>query len=182
MKKILLSMLLATMTLAISAQDSQDNANKAAETQAPAMKFGYLSYDSVFQSMPDYAIMQANMNQLRTQYESEQKRVEDDFNKKYEEFLDGQSTFPNTILQKRQSELQEMLDKNIAFKKESQRLLCKAECEAKAPLQEKLNAVLAKIGQKRGFAFILNTDVNAALWLNTAMGEDITEAVKNALK
>jgi outer membrane protein len=134
------------------------------------------------QAVPEYAEMQTSMEQLRGQYEAEQKRVEDDFNKKYEDFLDGQASFPKTILQKRQSELQEMLDKNIAFKKEGQKLLCKAHCEAKAPLVQKLNEVLAKIGQERGYAFILNTDGNATPWLNPAMGEDITNDVKTLLQ
>ena len=154
----------------------------AQQDAVPVMKYGYLSYDEVFQAMPEYATMQAGLQTLREKYEAEQKRVEDDFNKKYEEFLDGQASFPKSILQKRQSELQEMLDKNIAFKKEGQRLLCQAECEAKAPLKQRLADVLATIGQERGYAFILNTDGNVAPWLNTAMGEDITETVKELLK
>ena len=172
MKKVTLLLVLALMGLVSYAQ----------QDAVPVVKYGYLSYDSVFKAMPEYATMQANLQTLRDKYEAEQKRVEDDFNKKYEEFLDGQASFPKSILQKRQSELQEMLDKNIAFKKESQRLLCKAECEAKAPLKERLAAVLAKIGTERGYAFILNTDGNVAPWLNAAMGEDITETVKDLLK
>lgn len=172
MKKVTLILVMALLGLVSYAQ----------QDAAPVMRYGYLSYDSVFKAMPEYAAMQANMEMLRNKYESEQKRVENDFNKKYEEFLDGQAGFPQTILQKRQSELQEMLDKNITFKKESQRLLCKAECEAKAPLKERLAAVLSKIGEERGYAFILNTDGNVAPWLNAAMGEDITETVKELLK
>jgi outer membrane protein len=156
--------------------------SEAPAPQQAAFKFGFLSYDAVLQSMPEYADFQASMTQLREKYEAEQKRVENDFNKKYEEFLDGQASYPQTILQKRQSELQEMLSKNIAFKKESLQLLSKAEAEAKAPLQEKLAAALAKIGQERGLAFILNTDVNAVPWLNIELGENLTEAVKELLK
>ena len=126
--------------------------------------------------------MQANLQTLREKYEAEQKRVEDDFNKKYEEFLDGQASFPKSILQKRQSELQEMLDKNIAFKKEGQRLLSQAEAEAKAPLVQRLTDVLKQVGEARGYLFILNTDGNAAPWLNAAMAEDCTETVKALLK
>lgn len=175
MKKVLLFLVMAVATLTASAQDEQQPA------QQPALKFGYLSYEAVFEAMPDYALVKANLVQLREKYEAEQKRVENDFNKKYEEFLDGQRDFPQTILQKRQSELQEMLDKNIAFKKESQRLLADAEAEAKAPLKQKLAETLAKVGQDLGLAFILNTDVNAVPWCNTAMGQDVTEAVKAAL-
>ena len=146
------------------------------------LKFGYLSYNAVMQAMPEYAAMQNSMAELRQKYEAEQKRVEDDFNKKYEEFLDGQKSFPKTILQKRQSELQEMLDKNIAFKKESQRLLSQAEEEAMAPIRVRLAEVLDAIGRERGYAFIVNTDEKATLWLNPAMGEDVSAAVKGLLQ
>ncbi len=172
MKKITLVLVMALMGLVSYAQ----------QDAVAVVKYGYLSYDSVFKAMPEYATMQASLQALRDKYEAEQKRVEDDFNKKYEEFLDGQAGFPQTILQKRQSELQEMLDKNIAFKKESQRLLGKAESDAKAPLKARLAGVLAKIGQERGYAFILNTDCNAVPWMNTTMGDDVTEVAKELLK
>lgn len=154
----------------------------SAQTTAPVLKFGFMSYDAVLRSMPDYATVEASMAQLQEKYAAEQKRVEDEFNKKYEEFLDGQRDFPQTILQKRQSELQELMNENIAFKKESQRLLAEAEKEALAPLQARLADALAKVGSQRGLAFILNTDQNATPWMNPAMGEDVTEAVKAALR
>ena len=172
MKKVTLILVMALMGLVSYAQ----------EDAVPVVKYGYLSYDTVFQAMPEYATMQANLQTLREKYEAEQKRVEDDFNKKYEEFLDGQASFPKSILQKRQSELQEMLDKNIAFKKEGQRLLNQAEAEAKAPVQQRLTDVLKQVGEARGYLFILNTDGNAAPWLNAAMAEDCTETVKALLK
>ena len=172
MKKVTLLLVLALMGLVSYAQ----------QDAVPVVKYGYLSYDSVFKAMPEYAAMQANMKELRAKYETEQKRVENEFNKKYEEFLDGQASFPKSILQKRQSELQEMLDKNIAFKKEGQRLLSQAENEAKAPLKQRLAAVLTQLGEERGYAFILNTDCNAVPWLNAAIAEDCTDTVKALLK
>jgi outer membrane protein len=147
-----------------------------AQTQV-ALKFGYLSYATALQAMPEYAAIQNNMAELRQKYEAEQKRVEDDFNKKYEEFLDGQKSYPKTILQKRQSELQEMLDKNIAFKKESQRLLKQAEEDAMAPVMVRLAETLDALGKVRGYAFIVNIDEKVALWLNPSLGEDITATV-----
>lgn len=146
------------------------------------LKFGFLSYNIVMQAMPEYAAMQNSMAELREKYEAEQKRVENDFNKKYEEFLDGQKSFPKTILQKRQSELQEMLDKNVAFKKESQRLLKQAEEDAMAPIQARLATALDTIGKERSFAFIVNTDEKATLWLNPSLGEDITATVIEQLQ
>lgn len=153
-----------------------------AQDAGTSWKYGYLSYDSVMVSMPEYAEMKASMQELRTQYEAEQKRVEEDFNKKYEEFLDGQSAFPQTILQKRQSELQEILDKNIAFKKQSQQLLADAEATLMDGLKGMIMQALVMIGQQRGYAFILNTDKEALPFVNPAMGEDITADVIDLLK
>ena len=112
MKKIMMILVTLLAGLTTYAQELK------ADSLTAVMRYGFLSYDSVMVAMPEYAEMTTSMAELRKQYEAEQKRVEDDFNKKYEEFLDGQATYPKTILQKRQSELQEILDKNIAFKKE----------------------------------------------------------------
>ena len=172
MKKTVLFLLLTVVSLAVSAQDTKDSV---------AIKFGYLSYDSVMVAMPEYAEFKTNMAQLREQYEAEQKRVENDFNKKYEEFLDGQATFPKTILQKRQSELQEMLDRNIDFKKQSLKMLNDVEANLMNNIKTTINTAVSIVAQERGFAFVLNTDKEAVPFINPAMGEDITEAVKKLL-
>lgn len=148
----------------------------------PSVKFGYLSYQTAIQSMADYATVQQKLTDLKSQYQAEAKRVEDEFNRKYEEFLDGQRDFPKSILQKRQTELQELMEKNINFRNNSRELLAKAETEALAPLYAKLNDVLVAIGQERGYAFILDTDVKALPFINPAMGEDINDTVKDALQ
>jgi len=146
------------------------------------MKFGFLSYEVALQSMVEYALVQKQMADLRTQYEAETKRVEDEFNAKYEDFLEGQREFPKTILQKRQTELQELMQKNIEFKQNSIQELAKAEQEAMAPLRIKLIETLGNIGRERGYAFIVDTDQKALPFINPAMGEDINQLVQNALK
>ncbi len=170
MKRFLL-LLITVISLSASAQTSE-----------PVLKFGFLSYEAVLTSMPEYATAEQGMKDLEAQYAAEQKRVEDEFNMKYEEFLDGQRDFPQTILQKRQSELQELLDKNIAFKKEGQRLLAEAREKALLPLKNRLASALASVGSSKGLAFIVNTDQNALPWLNITMGEDVTDAVNAVLK
>lgn len=166
MKKITLLLMLMLLPFVANAQ----------------VKFGHLSYDQVFKSMPEYVLAQANLNDLRGKYDAEMKRVEDEFNRKYEEFLDGQADFAPTILQKRQSELQELLTKNVAFKAESERLLRQAEADTYAPIREKLQNAIRKVGAEQGYAFILNTDGDACPYIDPEMGEDVTELVIEAMK
>ncbi len=145
-------------------------------------RFGYLSYEQALKSMSQYADMQKKMADLEAQYQAETKRVEDEFNRKYEEFLEGQREFPKTILQKRQVELQELMEKNIAFKEESRQQLASAEEEMTTPLKEQLSGVIAKIAKERGLAFVINTDSNACPFIDPTMGEDINMLVQDALK
>ncbi len=176
MKKVLF-FLLCLCTLTVTAQESEQQADSAA---APVMpKFAYLSYDSVLNAMPDYAAMKVQMAQMGKEYETEMKRVEDDFNKKYEEFLDGMKSFPQTILQKRQSELQEMLNKNIDFKKESQRLLKNTETTMLQSLKGTIQTAVDAIAREKGYAFVLNTDEGAVTFIHADFGVDITEDVKS---
>ena len=132
--------------------------------------------------MPDYAIVEKQMSDLRAQYQAETKRVEDEFNRKYEEFLDGQRDFPKTILQKRQTELQELMERNIAFRQKSLEELSETEQQAMAPLRIRLIEALGKIGRERGYAFIVDTDQKALPFINPSMGEDINQLVQDALK
>jgi len=144
-------------------------------------KFGYLSYGEAIKSMPGYAVAQANISSLREQYDNEIKRAEEEFNGKYESFLEGQAGFAPAILKKRQAELQDLLDKNIAFRKEADRLLKQAEDDMCMPLRARLDEILRKLGQERGYSFILNTDNDALPFVDPAAGEDINADVKAAI-
>ncbi len=153
-----------------------------AQESNSGFRFGYLSYQTALVSMRDYEAAQKKMADLRAQYQAETKRVEDEFNRKYEEFLDGQRDFPKTILQKRQTELQELMAKNIAFKENSKQELAHIEQDTMAPLKIRLIELLGKIGRERGYAFIIDTDTNTLPFINPEMGDDINELVRNALK
>ena len=165
MKKLFLLIVLGVLSLSANAQT----------------RFGYFSFDNVLKSMPDYVMAQRSIDDLRQKYDAEMKRAEDEFNSKYEEFLDVQKDLVPAILRKRQAELQEMMQKNINFKNESQRLLKQAEADAFAPVKNKLYNALTKVGQAQGYAFILNTDGDACPYVNPEMGEDATELIKEAL-
>ena len=137
MKKNLLFLAFALISLTVSAQHTTPAAKVQQQQIAVSapLHFGYFSFDKVFHTMPGYVIAKHNMDELREKYDAETKRVETEFNAKYEEFLDGQRTYAKTILEKRQAELRELMEKNIAFKAEATRLLQQAENDAYAPLK-----------------------------------------------
>ena len=77
--------------------------------------------------------------------------------------------------------MQELLEKNIAFKNESKRLLAEAKAELMKPLREKLTTVLNTIGQEMGLAFIINTDNDSCPFINPQKGVNVLDIAPRML-
>lgn len=165
-------LLLLALPAAMTAQTQAEPEPAPAPTAAPAVRYGYIGYRQALEALPDYGMAQKKIDAIRAKYDEEADRAARDFNEKYEDFLEQMNQLPQSILRKRQIELQEMMQKNIAFKEESRRLLQKAEDDILAPLKAQLNLRLEMIGRERGWMFILNTDETCTLWLNADNAED----------
>lgn len=203
-KNILMLLALASCTLPMTAQTetlqqvintlnanaANQNANTATQdtqgtrttAQTFVFRYGFVNADSVLHAMPEYAMAQRSLTALRQKYDREMKRSEDDFNIKYESFLEQQRDLVPSILHKRQAELQDMMEKNIAFKAEARRLLAQAEADAMAPLREQINELLQQVAKDMQLAFVLNTGSDACPYVNPAMSVDITDTLIDLLK
>lgn len=177
--KFHLKYILLLLTLVPFLGASAQNMEPVATVQVP--QYGYLSYNAIFEKMPEYAEAKATFAQLKEKYEAEGKRAEEEFQRKFAEFLQGQKDFPKSIMQKRQAELQDLMDKSVEFRLESQRLLQQAEAELQAPIAAKLNAAIQAVAGVRGFIFVLNTDGNAVPFVHPQAGIDITDLVLQQL-
>lgn len=142
---------------------------------------GFLSYDSVLTVMPQRSIVEKQLETLTAQYEAELKRVEDEFNQKYEAFLDGRKDFPRTILLKRQTELQQLMQRNVEFRENGRKELQQAREEAYAPLRRQLNEAIAIVAKRHKLAVVVNTDANACPFIDTDLAVDISQEVEKEL-
>ena len=160
----------------------QDTQGTRTTAQTFVFRYGFVNADSVLHAMPEYAMAHRSLTALRQKYDREMKRSEDDFNIKYESFLEQQRDLVPSILHKRQAELQDMMEKNIAFKAEARRLLAQAEADAMAPLREQINELLQQVAKDMQLAFVLNTGSDACPYVNPAMSVDITDTLIDLLK
>ena len=106
---------------------------------------------------------------------------EDEFNNKYEQFLEGQKTFAPSIFKKRQEELQLLIESNLKFKTEAQRQIAQAEKEVFAPVHQQLGDAVRKVGKQKQLKAIFNTDNNAVPYLSEDLGIDVTNMIKEVL-
>lgn len=149
---------------------------------AQQAKIGYFSYKTILEDMPDYVTAMLGVETLRKQYDEELKAASDEFNEKYELFLDQQSMLDEPIKQKRQADLQSLLDRNTQFRNESMRLLKQAEQDALAPVKQKLNKAIQSVGYSGAFLLIVNTDSEACPYIDSSSAEDVTAKIKSYLR
>ena len=164
MKKTLF-LLIALLPLAVTAQT----------------RFGYVSFHELLTAMPEYASAQASLESLQKKCEDELAISEKDFNRKYAEFIDGQESFPAIIRDKRQKELQELMEKSLAFKKEIQKAMAQARRDMMQPLRERITVAAQKLCADEGYDYIIDTDKDCYLAINEAAGVDVTVPLKVAL-
>ena len=138
------------------------------------MQFGYYDHDSVLHSMPDYKDAAATVEAIRKKYDDEMQLSASEFNRKYEDFLEAQSTFTTPILRKRMAELQDIYERNMAFRDEAKRLLAEMEKSIYAPVEKRLQDAIAEIALKRGLAFVMKGSNNLLPYVDKSVGYDLT--------
>ena len=183
MKKVLFTIIALVIASAGFSQTLEETLPTNPQQQpAPVQpRFGYLDYRAVFEAMPGYAEAQKSLEQIKAKYDSETAHNEENFKRMYLEFLQGQKDFPQTIMLKRQKELQEAMENGVKFRNQVKDLLDKAQQELEKPLLTKLDSAISLVGKERGYDVIVNTSDRIFPFINSVTGEDVTELVKQKL-
>lgn len=145
-------------------------------------RFGYVSYVEIVKALPEYAIVEAHLDELEAKYEAEMERADREFNQKYADFIEEQSQLPDNIRMKRHKELQELMELSMAFKEEVNSAMREARHEMMKPLYEKVDEAVMKVCVDGGYDYILNTDDRSYIAINPKNGKDITKVLRKALK
>lgn len=145
------------------------------------VRFGYLNYSEAQQQVPQYKEAQAHYNELLKRCEQELLRNEEELTRNYVSFLDGQREFPEPILRKRQKELQDHVDRSVQFREEVKKWLVQAHDSLFAPVNAIVDDAIARVCMHNGLAYVINLEEAGYLFVNPAMGFDVTKAVVNTI-
>ena len=164
MKKLILCAICAICGLTASAQ----------------AKFGHVNTQEIMQVMPEYATARTEIENLAKQYEADLKSMQDEFQKKYEDYQKNGATLPDNIKQRREQELQDMDNKIRQSYQDNQQALAKAQQEKLQTITSKILDAIKQIGQTGGYVYIM--EVGAGIpYISTTLSEDVTAQVKAKL-
>lgn len=141
------------------------------------VRFGYLNYNEARQHVPQYKEAKAHYDELLKRCEQELVRNEEELTRNYVSFLDGQRDFPEPILRKRQKELQDLVDRSIVFRDQVKKWLVQAHDSLFAPVNAIIDDAIARVCIHNELAYVIDTEKSGYLYVNPAMGFDVTKAV-----
>ena len=146
---------------------------------AQTLKFGTINTGEVLTAMPERAAAEQQLQDLTKRYEDEFVKLQEDFQKKYQEVQAMGDTVPETIKMRRYEELQAMDQRIQSFRQVVEQDLAKKQEELFIPIQQKLMDAINAVGSENGFTYIF--DANAAYYKGVG-NEDVTPLVKAKLR
>ena len=127
-KLVLMLMLLAPMTMM-------------------AQKFGKVNTQTIMQALPDVAKANGELEALQKQKDNELKAMQDELNRKLDEYQKGQSTMNATAKQQKETELQGLNQKIQQAYQDGQQELQKKSNELMQPIVAKVRAAIDDVGK-----------------------------------
>ena len=149
---------------------------------AQNLKFGHINAQEIVSAMPEFAKAQSDIEALDKQLTSELQRTQEEFNKKYQEFQQAiaKDSLPANIAERRQKELQDMMQRQEQFQQEAQQQMQKAQADAMAPIYKKLDAIKA-VGAAEGVIYIFDLARTPVAYVNESQSINLTPKVKTQL-
>jgi outer membrane protein len=143
-------------------------------------KFGHINSQEIIQLMPEYTKAKSEIDALQAQYEADLKSMNDELQKKAEDFDKNQASLPDNIKQRRQQELQDMYQKIQQSYQDNQQALQKASAEKMQAITNKVLDAIKAVGQEGGYVYIMEMGAGIP-YISTTLSTDVTAQVKQKL-
>ena len=131
-------------------------------------------------AMPEITAMQETMKQMNDKYAGEMKTMEDEFQKKYTDYIAQQDSMTENIKLRRTQELEDIRQRVENFTQVAQQDMNKKQQELLAPIQDKLRNAIKAVGDEKGYAYIFDNNPVIVLYTGNA-AIDATPLVKAKL-
>ena len=151
------------------------------DAQAQA-KYGTVSRQSIMAKLPEMKVAQTQIDSLRAQYAREVRYNETSFRRQFSEFLQVQKNLPESILRKRQGDLQLAMERALAFRQQAEATLREAEAALIDRVRQRVDAAIRTVGQERGYELIIDTDSQSTPFVAPSLTEDATPWVAAKLQ
>lgn len=141
-----------------------------------AQKFGHVNTQELFAQMPEVAQIRLKMDTIQSQYEAQLASMNEEFQKKVQDYQTQEATMAEAIKQIRQQELQEMQQRIQLFYQTAEQDIQKQQQDLLTPVHERMAKAIKAVGEREGYTYIFDS---AAM---VHIGSDAIDAMPSVKK
>ena len=145
---------------------------------ASAQKFGHVNTQELFAQMPEMNQVKLKMDTIQNQYEMQLASMNEEIQRKAQDYQAQEATMPDAVKQIRQQELQEMQQRIQLFYQTAEQDIQKKQQELLLPVHEKMVKAIKTVGDREGYTYIFDS---AAMQYIAEGANDVMPAVKKEL-
>jgi outer membrane protein len=145
---------------------------------AQEVKIAVVNTSEIINLMPETSEMEKQIADLNAQYEKEFNVMQQDYTKKYSEYIAQRDSLTDNIRLRREQEIQDLQERIQNYVPVAQQEMQKKQEEWFAPIQEKLQNAIKAVGDAKGYTFIISPQV---LLYKGNSAIDATQFVKDQL-
>ena len=143
-------------------------------------KFGHINAQEVMSQMPEFIKARGEMEAKAKQYENVLKAMQDELQRKSQEYDKNKSTMNATKQQETETELNNLYQKYQQALQDNQQSLAKEQQDKMQPITTKLVNAIKAVGQAGGYVYIMDTSAGIP-YISTTLSKDVTADVKAQL-
>lgn len=146
-----------------------------------AQKFGHVNTADIIPMMSEYKAAQTEMEELVKQYQDELNYMQNEYQKKEDDYLKNRESLPENIRTRREQELMDSQQKIREYLESCQYNKDMKEAQLMDAINTKVLKAIQAVGEEGSYVCIFNLAGGAVPFVSTTLSTDVTEAVKAKL-
>ena len=126
---------------------------------AQEAKIAFVNTQEVFMALPEVADMRKQIDDLNAKYQKELETMQNEFQKKYSDFIAQQDSLTENIKVRRMQEVEDLRQRMDNFVQVAQQDVNKKQQELIAPIQQKMADAIKAVGTEQGYTYIIDPQV-----------------------
>ena len=143
-----------------------------------AQKFAHFNSADIIPNMKEYVTATEEIQAMAKQYEDDMKLMQEELQKKGDEYQKEQANLLENVRQRREQELQDLYQRLQQSYQDNQQALEKARQEKMGAINEKVIAAVKKIGEAGGYIYVVDLNTGAIPFVNSQLSTDVSDLIK----
>ena len=143
-----------------------------------AQKFAHFNSADILPNMKEYVTATEEIQAMAKQYEEDIKLMQEELQKKGDEYQKEQANLLDNVRQRREQELQDLYQRLQQSYQDNQQALEKARQEKMGAINEKVMAAVKKVGEAGGYVYVVDLNTGAIPYVNSQFSTDISDQIK----